>query len=98
MSEVHFKFGTPEHGWMDLNVSAGEQKESMVLNDFNKAIEIGLRQKLAAFNQQQQLLAMQQQALQEQQDPQLIQQINEYINEVNNILNRETALTNKELI
>ena len=74
-----------------------EQKESMVINDFNKAIEIGLRQKLAAFNQQQQLLAMQQQALQEQQDPQLVQQINEYINEVNNILNRETALTNKEL-
>lgn len=33
MSELKFKFGTPEHGWMDLNITDGEHEVSLVISD-----------------------------------------------------------------
>jgi hypothetical protein len=33
MNEVKFKFSTPEHGWMDINVSDGKQEISLEISD-----------------------------------------------------------------
>jgi len=33
MSELQFKFGVPEHGWMDLSIADGEREVVMVISD-----------------------------------------------------------------
>ena len=74
-----------------------EEKESRLIEEINKALEVSLNQKIMAYQQQQQLIAMQEQVLAEQQDPMMMQQIQAYLSDIKVILNRESSLTSKEI-
>lgn len=74
-----------------------EEKESRLLQEFNKAMEVNLNQKIMAYQQKQQLIQMQTQAMQEEQDPNVIREISGYLNDLQVILNRESTLTSEEI-
>lgn len=76
--------------------SVADENQNRMLDDLKLALEVQIKNKVTAFQQQKQLIQQQGQAIQ-QENPQMAEQIMPMLSQLDTILSRQIGLTNKEL-